>query len=317
MHPQHNTLRVKSLTAAVVLFAAGSVAVLSVNPSSASASPIAEDNNSIGTGVELPDTITLDAVIRDFRPNDWEGGHPDFQRFSGTTTVGLVADELDADGKPVSSGNLRGMKITSEYRDSQGRNINPAMYNQQLGDTQGSLSAGPSSNGFDSESSFRQWYRDVPGVNVSKTIALTFNRTPGTNKYVFDSATDTEHGTGGFFPINNDLYGNYTSDKNFHFTTEVNTQFVFTRGIGQVFKFTGDDDVWVFIDGKLVVDLGGLHSVKEQFLDLDRLDWLQDGKTYTLDIFHAERRTSASNFRVETTLELRSVELPPTAALYD
>lgn len=290
--------------------------MLSISPNSATASPV-QDSGSEGISENLPDTMTLDAIIRDFRPNDWENGHPDFQRFSGTTTVGLVAEYLDEDGKPVSSGNLRGMKITSEYKDAAGRNINPAMYDPQLGDSQGSLAAGPSSNGFDSEASFHQWYRSIPGVNLAKTISLTFTRTPGTNQYVFNSASDTEHGSGGFFPINGDLYGNYTSDKNFHFTTEINTQFTYARGSGQVFKFTGDDDVWVFIDGRLVVDLGGLHSVKEQFLDLDRLDWLQDGTTYTFDIFHAERRTSGSNFRVETTLELRSVELPPTAALYD
>jgi fibro-slime domain-containing protein len=66
-----------------------------------------------------------------------------------------------------------------------------------------------------------------------------------------------------------------------------------------------------------VIDLGGLHSKKEQYLDLDRLSWLEDGGRYRLDIFHAERRTTQSNFRIETTIELRAVELPPTAALYD
>ena len=301
--------------AAFIAFAAGGLGFLSLTQS-ASASP----NLGGSDELELPETMQLDAVIRDFRAynNGATGGHPDFQTFSGSTTVGLVAEYLDEQGNPVSSGNLRGFRISSQYKDSEGRNINPAIFNADLGDTQGSLSAGPNNNGFSSEESFSQWYRDVPGVNLSKAITLTLNRVGDSNRYVFDSASDQEHGTGGFFPVNDDLYGNYTSDKNFHpFTTEINTEFTYERDAGQVFKFTGDDDVWVFIDGRLVIDLGGLHSKSEQFLDLDRLDWLQDGTTYSFDIFHAERRTSGSNFRIETTLSLRSIELPPTAALYD
>jgi len=270
------------------------------------------------TTTDLPDTLQLDCVIRDFKPKSWGGGHPDFQSFRGSTTVGLVSEYLNEDGNPVSSGDLRGMKIKSEYKDSEGRNINPASYNPDLGDVAGSLVAGGTENGFASVESFSQWYRDVPGVNLSTSITLTLNRVEGTDRYVFDSSVDEEHQSGGWFlPINGELYGNYKDDRNYHFTSEINTEFTFHRETGQVFKFTGDDDVWVFINGRLVVDLGGLHGKREQFLDLDRLDWLQDGRTYSLDIFHAERRYRGSNFRVETTLQLRSVELPPTAALYD
>lgn len=278
-------------------------------PQSGAGTVNAEDN--------LPDTLTLDCVIRDFKPASWDGGHPDFEFFGGTTTVGLVEDYLSDDGKPVATGNLRGQRISTEFKDSEGRNINPAMYDAQQGDQSGGLANGSSSNGFTSVERFNQWYRDVPGVNLSMGIQLTLNRVAGTDRYVFDSDTDTEHGTGGFYPINGELYGDYKISRNYHFTTEINTEFTFHRDTGQVFKFTGDDDVWVFIDGQLVVDLGGLHPKREQFLDVDRLDWLEDNRTYTLDIFHAERRYSGSNFRVETTLQLRAVELPPTAALYD
>jgi fibro-slime domain-containing protein len=268
-------------------------------------------------GTTLPDTLKLDCVIRDFKPYNAEGGHPDFEFFGGTTTVGLVAEYLNDQGKPVSSGDLRGYKIQSEYRDSQGRNINPSMFDASLGDSQGTLATGSSSNGFTSAERFDQWYRDTPGVNLSTTIQLTLNRVPGTDRYVFDSDFDIEHGTGGFFPINGSLFGDYQIDRNYHFTTEINTEFAYHRNTGQVFKFTGDDDVWVYIGGRLVVDLGGLHPKREQFLDLDRLDWLTDGQTYSLDIFHAERHYSGSNFRIETTLQLRAVELPPISALYD
>ena len=51
--------------------------------------------------VVLPSTLTLTATIRDFKAYNQTGGHPDFQYFSGSTTVGLVQDALDSDGKPV------------------------------------------------------------------------------------------------------------------------------------------------------------------------------------------------------------------------
>lgn len=278
-----------------------------------------ESENSAENASSSPETLTLECTIRDFRPynNCAPGGHPDFETFGGTTTVGLVADYLSDDGKPVSSGDLRGQKIKYEYRDSHGRNINPSMYDPEQGDVAGQLVTGGSGNGFTSSERFDEWYNDVPGVNLSANVSLTLNRVEGTDRFVFDSDVDEEHGTYGFFPVNGELYGNYKSGRNYHFTTEINTEFTFHRETGQIFKFTGDDDVWVFIDGRLVVDLGGLHPKREQFLDLDRLEWLEDGRTYSFDIFHAERRYSGSNFRIETTLQLRAVELPVTAALYD
>lgn len=266
----------------------------------------------------LPDRYELVAVVRDFRGADEQGGHPDFESFGGTTTVGLVADHLDADGLPVAA-DLRGQTIVTEYKDSEGRNINPALYDASRGDVIGATESGPDTNGFASAHSFSQWYRDVPGVNAGRQVPLEFHRIPGTARYLFDSAADEPYASrGGFYPIDGQLYGNFArTGKNYHFTTELSTQFTYLADEEQVFKFTGDDDVWVFIDGRLVLDLGGLHPVREQVLDLSRLGWLVDGQTYDLRVFHAERHTTASNFRVETSLRLRTAELPPSAGLHD
>jgi len=268
---------------------------------------------------DLPETMTLSAVIRDFKAIG-DGGHVDFENsnlLGGTVSVGLVEYHTNQDGVPVFL-NARGMKIHTEYRDSSGRPILPALYDPSRGDVAGVLTT-VSRDRMVSADSFSTWYVDTPGVNLSAQKDLVLYRQGDTNVYVFDSATSPEfEGLGGFFPINNELFGNYsTTGRNYHFTTEVRTQFVHHAGDGHVFKFTGDDDVWVFIDGRLVIDLGGRHPVREQFVELDRLDWLEDGMTYSLSIFHAERKVTASNFRVETTLQLQPKPLPSVTSAFD
>ena len=83
-----------------------------------------------------------------------------------------------------------------------------------------------------------------------------------------------------------------------------------------MFKFVGDDDVFVFIDGKKVIDLGGIHAAREQHVDLSRLG-LTDGQTYKLDFFFAERNRVASNFRIVTNLQLQPTGLPTVTTSYD
>lgn len=266
----------------------------------------------------LPNFMVMNAVIRDFKAKADPGGHPDFQAYGNANiTTGLVEDRLDADGKPVFK-TQRGQEITANFLTSTGRIINPAFADTGRGDKAGALKT-VTTDQLTSAEHFRAWYRDTSGVNLSKVVPLIFNRVPGTNRYVFDSSTDEPYkARGGFFPINSDLYGDFGSTKkNFHFTTEIETRFVYSREDNLVFTFTGDDDVWVFIDGRLVLDLGGLHPRREQSIELNRIPWLKDKATYALKVFHAERATSESNFRIETNIMLIPAELPATAGLAD
>lgn len=265
-----------------------------------------------------PEFIDLTGVVRDFKERTAEGGHPDFERRPDNgfgLYVGNIAREQGDDFKPVFTG--EGFKVNSQWRDSDDRPISHHLFDASKGDTAGSQGA-PDTGSITSAESFAQWYRDELGVNMSQPLSIRLWR-QGDGTYVFDDSQDEKYTElGGFFPIEDDLFGNPggSPDRNFHFTYEIHGEFIYDDDAGQVFKFVGDDDVWVFINGQLVIDLGGVHTAEEQYVDLDRLG-LEDNETYMLSFFFAERHRTQSNFRIVTNLELESVDLPTMSADFD
>lgn len=87
--------------------------------------------------------------------------------------------------------------------------------------------------------------------------------------------------------------------RNGNFCAESHATFIYSPG--QKFAFRGDDDVWVYIDGKLVVDLGGVHTPKSDSVDLSKLN-LTAGKTYKWDFFYCDRQPCGSSLRIKTSI---------------
>jgi len=104
-----------------------------------------------------------------------------------------------------------------------------------------------------------------------------------------------------FYPIDGRGFGNYYNGHNYHFTFELHTRFSYQGG--EVFTFRGDDDVWVFINNELAVDLGGVHKAEDSTIYLDNLG-LSIGGNYPFDLFYNERHIVLSDLRLFTSIGL-------------
>jgi fibro-slime domain-containing protein len=166
------------------------------------------------------------------------------------------------------------------------------------GDTAGV--AGAAGGAIDSAETFGQWFADTLGENLSKshTITMTLNG-GGIYEYLDDA----------FYPINGLLHGNEDEPNNCSFTYEIDASFTYQGCAGQFVEFKGADDAWLFINGTLVMDLGGVRPLVSQYVELDRLG-LTDGADYELSLFYAQRNLAQAAFRLRTNLVLTSTDPP-------
>lgn len=219
-----------------------------------------------------PSVVEIPVVYRDFRGKGQPVGgkypatvHPDFDDKNGSEQ-GIVG--------AVYSGALTGGKPTY------------AKEGQSSATTSG-------------KANFDQWYRDTPNINITEVGTLKLNRQGTTGSYLFNNQN--------FFPLDNSgwvglgLENRGYNNHNFSFTSETRYWFEF-KGT-EVLNFNGDDDVWVFINGKLALDLGGVHGATEGQVNLDNAQvaaslGLQKKKIYEVVVFQAERHQNASSYKL-------------------
>jgi fibro-slime domain-containing protein len=120
-----------------------------------------------------------------------------------------------------------------------------------------------------------------------------------------------------FYPIDGMLFGNDSDEHNNFFTFTIAAEFSHDTSAGYVLMFKSDDDAYIFLQGpglpeggRMIGDLGGINGSPEQWVDLNRLG-LEDGRTYDITFFKADRSSASSRLHLLTNVPFTS-QMPPT-----
>jgi fibro-slime domain-containing protein len=243
-----------------------------------------------------PNPLILPIIYHDFQSYKDLGGHPDFEHYLGNGVAGMANQALGSNGVPV--------HVPMCVAWSTNLCTPPASASPQWD---------PAVDWFG------MWYVDTPMYNKTIVQTLTLPQITG-GSYQFNS--------GAFFPIDGMGWGNTIGQThNYGFTSA--TRYWFQYAGTAKLTFVGDDDVFVYVNKLLAVDLGGTHQRATGSITLDAADGtgyacdfvapgttggacdgtaktgghvvalnLKMGSVYEIVVFQAERHTSASNYQL-------------------
>ena len=190
--------------------------------------------------------------------NGKDGVWKDYNRYRGPEdlSLGIMQKRLGADSYPmVDKDNKESSSYLFSTEAGTGKEVYPGANHLFKKDADGYYE-------YDSTKNFAQFNTETKNFTVYKV--------PGSSTDPIDLQQGSKHGS--FFPFNTlgDKYYNgipQISEKSpdFHFGMTMSAKFIQPKDgkindNNMVFEFSGDDDVWVYIDGVLVLDIGGIHN---------------------------------------------------------